>query len=190
MEKSFILTQLLSHPELVNYYPTKENDELEKLADGLIKDHKNISMETIVDDVCDYFHAEKDCIKIKTRKREIVRVRQWICFFGKTLTKDSLNKIATFISEKEIPAFNHATVLLSIRTIGNLVDAYPEERKTMQDISHRLLNIDFVPVPAAIRPYKIHTSNAKVDIPLINASINIPYKVPEGSKFAKFAMAE
>ena len=95
---------------------------------------KEITIERITKAVCDYTMINKDAVFKKTRKREVVQARQTIQYLAKVLTKLSLSYIGSNTGEKD-----HATVLHSYKTIGNLVDVYPEWRKTIYDIREQLI---------------------------------------------------
>ena len=70
--------------------------------------------------ICNYFGFEPEILNSKTRKREIVQLRQ-IChyFANKYLDK---NKYPSGRIGKEIGNKDHSTVLYSIKVVNNLID--------------------------------------------------------------------
>ena len=52
---------------------------------------REVSIDYIQKVVCDYFDIPVEIMKSKTRKREIVQLRQLAMYFSKQLTKSSLS---------------------------------------------------------------------------------------------------
>jgi len=85
---------------------------------------------TVIDTVCSFegYSAEEIKSSSNSRKREIVMIRQQCIYFGKRLTKLSLQKLADPFGK------DHATSLHSIRTIQNLIDTQKPFAKQMDEI--------------------------------------------------------
>lgn len=73
-------------------------------------------LQIIKREVEDYFHLERGAIDRESRKREIVYPRQLAHYLAKERNGYSLERIG-----KEIGNLDHATVLNSLRVIGNAV---------------------------------------------------------------------
>ncbi len=73
---------------------------------------KEITMEHIVEVVCQHFGIETSAMQINTRKREIVVARQLAMYFCKELTQNSLSSIGKFLGGR-----NHSTVLYACRAV-------------------------------------------------------------------------
>ena len=180
METSFRVTDWLSNPGLVNYNPVQENSKLEQSADYLINISNEVTLQSVANTVCGYFGVTFSQVNIKTRKREIVQVRQWFHYFSRKLTKKSLAEIGLFISHQD-----HATALNSIKTINNLVESYPDQRQTMNELYCAICNVHKIPVDP-IDPVVIRHRDPKPPVvpePITSGSIHIPYRVPEGSRY-------
>lgn len=89
-------------------------------------------MKIIFQEVCNYFNIDIDAAVKRTRKREIVQVRQISMFFSKKLTKHSLACIGSEHGGK-----GHATVLHAIKTINDLYDTDRRIRYDVQTLEKK-----------------------------------------------------
>jgi chromosomal replication initiator protein len=111
-------------------------DLAKQIVDTLVKNtRKEISIDYIQKVVCDYFNIPLNMIGSKTRKREIVQVRQIAMYFAKQLTKASLSSIGTKIGNKD-----HATVLHACKTVNNLIDTDKRFKIDIEEIGKKLKN--------------------------------------------------
>jgi chromosomal replication initiator protein len=111
-------------------------DLAKQIVDTLVKNtRKEISIDYIQKVVCDYFNIPLNMIGSKTRKREIVQVRQIAMYFAKQLTKASLSSIGTKIGNKD-----HATVLHACKTVNNLIETDKRFKIDIEEISKKLKN--------------------------------------------------
>ena len=94
---------------------------------------REISMDFIQKIVCDYFEMPVETINSKTRKREIVQVRQLSMYFSKKMTNNSLANIGKHCGNKD-----HATVLHACKTINNLIDTDPKFRAQVEEIEKKI----------------------------------------------------
>lgn len=94
---------------------------------------REISIDYIQKIVCDYFGIPVDQIASKTRKREIVQVRQLSMYFAKKMTNSSLSTIGQHCGKKD-----HATVLHACRTINNLIETDPKFRANVEEIHKKI----------------------------------------------------
>lgn len=108
------------------------------LAKSIIDKHniskkKEFTIDHIQKVVCNYFNVPVEMLQSKTRKREIVQVRQVSMFFSKSLTKSSLATIGSQIGDKD-----HATVLHACKTVNNLIDTDKRFRVQIEDIEKKI----------------------------------------------------
>lgn len=75
-------------------------------------ENKPITVEEIIAHVCAHFNIKKDDIFTKSRKSNVVEVRQIAMYLAHKLTKTTTNKIGAQIGGR-----SHATVLHSINTV-------------------------------------------------------------------------
>ncbi len=94
---------------------------------------REISIDYIQKIVCDYFGIPVDQINSKTRKREIVQVRQLSMYFAKKMTNSSLSTIGHHCGNKD-----HATVLHACRTINNLIDTDAKFKANVVEIEKKI----------------------------------------------------
>jgi len=94
---------------------------------------REITIDYIQKEVCNYYRIPVDLMQGKTRKREIVQARQVSMFFSKSLTKASLASIGSQIGGKD-----HATVLHACKTVNNLIDTDKLFRNQITDLEKKL----------------------------------------------------
>ena len=73
---------------------------------------KPVTVDDIIQTVCQHFGLETSAIHTKSRKREVVQARQIAMFLAKNNTNLSTAKIGALIGNKD-----HATVLHACKTI-------------------------------------------------------------------------
>lgn len=78
---------------------------------------KSLSVNDIIEKVCAYYKIDISTIHTKTRKREVVQVRQIAMFLAKKHTETSSSKIGQMIGKKD-----HATVLHACKIIKDQVE--------------------------------------------------------------------
>ncbi len=94
---------------------------------------RSITIEMIMDATCSYFNVSQEDVMSKTRKANIVMVRQLAMYFASRLTKLSTNKIGLYIGGR-----NHATVLHSVKQIQDRLATDPEFQKQVDEIEQGL----------------------------------------------------
>lgn len=99
---------------------------------------KRYSEFRIQDIVCGYFKVLPDEIKDRTRKREVLQIRQILIYFLKQYTRLSLNKIGLFVSLEGAKPFDHATCLHATRTINNIISTEKEFRIQIEEIDKQI----------------------------------------------------
>ena len=78
---------------------------------------KSLSVNDIIEKVCAYYKIDISTIHTKTRKREVVQVRQIAMYLAKKHTETSSSKIGQLIGKKD-----HATVLHACKIIKDQVE--------------------------------------------------------------------
>jgi chromosomal replication initiator protein len=85
--------------------------------------------------VCAHYQIEEAAIHTKTRKREVVQVRQLAMYLAKKYTDASSSKIGQYIGKKD-----HATVLHACKMVKDQVEvdkAYKAEVEEIEASLHR-----------------------------------------------------
>ena len=78
---------------------------------------KSLTVNDIIEKVCSYYKIDISTIHTKTRKREVVQVRQVAMYLAKKHTETSSSKIGQMIGKKD-----HATVLHACKIIKDQVE--------------------------------------------------------------------
>ena len=118
---------------------TINNDAINiNLARRIIGDFSNyekkaLTIEEIVKKVSDYYGVEPESINTRSRKREVVLVRQVAMYFAKKYLDLSTAKIGLYIGKRD-----HATVLHACKTIANLADTDKQFRTELGEIENSL----------------------------------------------------
>ncbi len=96
---------------------------------------KQLSVQSIQETVCKYFHLEQSAIQTNSRKREIVQARQITMFLAKKYTDCSFSHIGKIVGKKD-----HATVLHACKTIKDLMETNKSFRSSVEEIESLLKN--------------------------------------------------
>ncbi|MBE6274265.1 MAG: chromosomal replication initiator protein DnaA [Bacteroides sp.] len=105
------------------------------LAERIIKkavriiENKPITIEEIIAKVCEHYKMDESVLHTKSRKREIVQVRQVAMFLAKKHTDISTSKIGHLIGNRD-----HATVLHACKIMKDLVEVDKEIRADIEEI--------------------------------------------------------
>lgn len=116
-------------------HSTINNSEIDlqlarKIIGGISEYEKEpVNIDKIVKTVADYYNVDVNSINTKSRKREIVLVRQTAMFLAKKHLDISISKIGLEIGRR-----NHATVLHACKTVANLLDTDKQFRNEMNEI--------------------------------------------------------
>lgn len=94
---------------------------------------KAITIDTIIETVCQHFDIDASVIHTKSRKREVVQVRQIAMYLAKKHTDSSLSKIGKLIGSKD-----HATVLHSCKIVKELCEVDKAYRVNIESIETSL----------------------------------------------------
>jgi chromosomal replication initiator protein len=98
-------------------------------------ENKQLSVEKILEVVCNYFNLDKASIQTTSRKREIVQARQITMYLAKKYTAFSFSYIGKIVGGKD-----HATVLYACQTVKDEVEISKSFRSTVEAIEDRLKN--------------------------------------------------
>lgn len=90
---------------------------------------KEVTIEHIIEVVCDYMSIDKERLNSSERTREVAIARQLAMYLAKQYTKSPLTAIGMAIGGR-----NHATVLHSCKTISNLIDTDKTFRTQVEEI--------------------------------------------------------
>ena len=107
-----IIISIMAHSTIYN-----KDVDLE-LAQRIVRkvtqnESKAITIDNIINTVCQHFGLDTNTIHTKSRKREVVQARQIAMYLAKNYTEFSTAKIGSLIGNKD-----HATVLQACRTVA------------------------------------------------------------------------
>ncbi len=94
---------------------------------------KPVTIETIISKVCEHYKFDEAVIHTKTRKREVVQVRQVAMFLSKKHTENSASKIGKLIGNRD-----HATVLHACKIIKDLLEVDKNFKAEIEEIESSL----------------------------------------------------
>lgn len=94
---------------------------------------REVSIDYIINVVCDKLNVSIEKFSEKTRKREIVQARQLAMYFSKKYTKTSLTIIGQKCGDKD-----HATVLHACKTVENLIETDKKFKKLASEIEKKI----------------------------------------------------
>ena len=92
-------------------------------------ENKPITIDSIISKVCTHYNLDESAIHTKTRKREIVQVRQIAMYLAKKHTDHSSSKIGQLIGNRD-----HATVLHACKMVKDLIDVDKAFKAEMDEI--------------------------------------------------------
>lgn len=94
---------------------------------------KPVTVEDIIQKVCSHYEIEDSAIHTKTRKREVVQVRQVAMYLAKKHTDSSSSKIGQLIGNKD-----HATVLHACKIVKDQVEVDKAFKANIEEIEASL----------------------------------------------------
>lgn len=127
-----IIISILAHATIFN----REVDM--ELAQRIVRknlknEHKAITIDDIINTVCQHFGLDTSAIHTKSRKREVVQARQIAMYLAKHNTELSTAKIGTLIGGKD-----HATVIHACKTIKEQQEVDKAFRAEINDLQTAL----------------------------------------------------
>jgi chromosomal replication initiator protein len=103
--------------------PAYEIDDIKNIVDTYWESQQvriRGTAENILFSVASFANIEPDEIRTRTRKRNIIELRQISMYLIRKKTNLSLNQIGYFFHTKDTKGFDHATCLHAFRTVENL----------------------------------------------------------------------
>lgn len=91
----------------------------------------------IINIVCEFYGTDFDTINTKSRHRELVEVRQAVCYF---VRKRNPNMPLREIGEIFTPPRTHSTIIHSIKTYENIIFSDARSRRLANEITELLKN--------------------------------------------------
>lgn len=96
-------------------------------------EQKPITIESIITKVCDYYNIDEQSIQTKSRKHEIVQVRQISMYLAKKYLDYSTSKIGAYIGKRD-----HATVLHACNMVCDQIQVDKNFKADMENIESSL----------------------------------------------------
>lgn len=103
------------------------------LKDLFIQKLRNLTVEDIQKEVCDYYKMPDDMMRAKTRKKEVALARQIAMYLAKKLTKHSLKTIGLHFGGRD-----HTTVIHAIDAIEKLMQTDMQVKAEVDVLKQRL----------------------------------------------------
>ena len=98
------------------------------IGDLTTYEKKSITIDDIIKTVSSYYGVEVSAINTRSRKREVVLVRQVSMFLAKKYLDMSTSKIGQYIGNRD-----HATVLHACKTVATLADTDKQIRNELNE---------------------------------------------------------
>lgn len=98
-----------------------------------MSEQKTISVEDVLEKVCAHYGVETTAVSAKTRKREVVQVRQLAMYLAKKHTDASSAKIGKLIGKRD-----HATVLHACKIVGGQLEVDKAFRSEVEELEATL----------------------------------------------------
>ena len=123
-----IVVSLMAHSTINN---TDVDINLARRIVGELSNYekKSISIDDIIKTVSSYYGVEVSAINTRSRKREVVLVRQVAMFLAKKYLDMSSAKIGQYIGDRD-----HATVLHACKAVTNLAETDKQFRNELNEI--------------------------------------------------------
>lgn len=123
-----IVISIMAHSTIYN--KDIDLELVQRIIRKVVKsENKAITIDNIIDSVCKHFEIEPSVIHTKSRKREVVQVRQIAMYLAKKYTDSSSSKIGQLIGGKD-----HATVLHACKIVKDQCDVDKSLRADLESI--------------------------------------------------------
>ena len=99
----------------------------------LIRQSDKVSVETVMDAVCQYYHISKEDLAGPSRKKTIAFPRQMAMFLARTETNASLPQIGEKLGNRD-----HTTILYGYEKVAKMIETDPSTRRDSLDIKQSL----------------------------------------------------
>ncbi|MCG3153763.1 MAG: Chromosomal replication initiator protein DnaA [bacterium] len=103
------------------------------LKDMFIQKYRNLTVEDIQKEVCEYYKLPEDMMRAKTRKKEVALARQIAMYLAKKLTKHSLKTIGLHFGGRD-----HTTVIHAIEQVETMMEADSQIKSEVEVLKQRL----------------------------------------------------
>ena len=123
-----IVVSLMAH-STINNDDVDINLARRVVGDFSVYEKKSITIDDIIKKVSDYYGVELGAINTRSRKREVVQVRQVAMFLAKKYLDMSTSKIGQYVGNRD-----HATVLHACKAVANLADTDKQFRMELNEI--------------------------------------------------------
>ena len=123
-----IVVSLMAH-STINNADVDINLARRVIGDLTTYEKKSVTIDDIIKTVSSYYGVEVSAINTRSRKREVVLVRQVSMFLAKKYLDMSTSKIGQYIGNRD-----HATVLHACKTVANLADTDKQFRNELNEI--------------------------------------------------------
>ena len=127
-----VIISIMAHSTIYN--KDIDLDLAQRILRKIVRNEtKAITIDTIIETVCQHFEIDTSVIHTKSRKREVVQVRQIAMFLAKKHTDSSSSKIGQLIGGKD-----HATVLHACKIVKELCEVDKTFRADLENIETSL----------------------------------------------------
>ena len=127
-----VIISIMAHSTIYN--KDIDLDLAQRILRKIVRNEtKAITVDTIIETVCQHFEIDTTVIHTKSRKREVVQVRQIAMFLAKKHTDSSSSKIGQLIGGKD-----HATVLHACKIVKELCEVDKVFRADLESIETSL----------------------------------------------------
>ena len=110
-------------------------DFAQRILAGRIKvERKNVTIDQIISTTCEHFNVKEEDIFSKSRKAEIVTVRQMSMYLAHKHTKLTASKIGIYVGNRD-----HATVLHGIKAIDGRLKKDKKLRRHLEELEEKLI---------------------------------------------------
>lgn len=92
-----------------------------------------ISVEHVLDRVCQYYHIEREEVRTSSRKRDVCQARQIAMYLSKRLTNSSVTEIGRTIGNRD-----HATVLHACKVVTDLMAVDKNYKQAVTQIEKQI----------------------------------------------------
>ncbi|MCQ2064392.1 MAG: chromosomal replication initiator protein DnaA [Bacteroidaceae bacterium] len=127
-----VIVSLMAHSTI---YGREIDLELARTVIDKTQHHerKPITIDSIISKVCDYYNIDTESIQSKSRKHEIVQVRQISMYLAKKYLDFSTSKIGAYIGKRD-----HATVLHACKMVMDQIEVDKTFKSDVENIESGL----------------------------------------------------
>ncbi|MDR3118393.1 MAG: chromosomal replication initiator protein DnaA [Mediterranea sp.] len=127
-----VIISIMAHSTIYN--KDIDLDLAQRILRKIVRNEtKAITIDIIIETVCRHFEIDTSVIHTKSRKREVVQVRQIAMYLAKKHTDSSSSKIGQLIGSKD-----HATVLHACKIVKELCEVDKAFRTDLENIETSL----------------------------------------------------